>query len=334
MTGFPAVELPGTRSPADPARLIEAIDGWTGAAALRTLVSTFGGAMPKGKLGDRLDWLDSFSRVWDSRDGGERHESRQIDYDRSIRDLVDRAAMSLGLRGRHRPRHIHYRHVLVAGGGVRTCVARSAFAVTLITGGLEADQVAGLGSLRPVTDQERGHARSLGLPCIEIEFDGMDAGLRRALRLDRPVVDDLVPGAGSGGWRKRTYQTGCRLVHVLAAPSSEPAIRRANTADTLRFWAEQVGRPGPEDQVLLVTTDLHVPFQHCDAVRTLSLRYGCGVDTVGLEPQALADPQLRHAYPTSAVLQELRSAVRSMRALYEALPAVSLMASRNASDRC
>ncbi|MER5456076.1 hypothetical protein ABT008_14955 [Micromonospora sp. NPDC002389] len=311
-----------------------AIDDWTRSPALRALVTAFGGTLPVGHLSHRLAWLDDFSLVWDTRNGGERHESRRVDHGQDIRELVDHVALSLGLRGRHRPGRRYYQHVLIAGGGVRTCVARSLFAADLISGGVVADQVSGLGSLRPIADKERDHARYLGLTGIETEFDGMDAGLQRAFRLDRPVVDELMVGGGFSGWRVRTYRFGSRDIRTLAAPSTEPATRRANTADTLEFWAEQVGRPEPGDNVLLVTTDLHVPFQHCDALRTLTLRHGCGVDTVGLEPQGLADPHLRHVYPTSAVLQEVRSAVRSMRALYEALPPVSSIASRNASERC
>lgn len=345
MTGYPVVPLPGHRAAADPAALTGAIEEWVGAQALRDLVLAFGGTPPAGSLGERLDRLDRFSEVWDTRGGGERHDSRKVDHGEEIDALTDVAARSLGLRDRAtRPAHAHYRHVLVAGGGVRTCVARSAFAAEIIAGGVTADQVAGLGSLRHVTAEEASHARDLGLAEIGTEFDAMDAGLRRAFRLERPAAEHLAPGADFCGWRVRSYRTGGRSTYTLAAPSTEPATRRANTGDTLRFWAEEVGAPEPGDRVLLVTTDLHLPFQHCDAVRLLGLRYSCQVDTVGLAPGSLADPLLRHTYPTSAMLQEVRSAIRSMRALHAALhahravaaqrDAVSAIASRNASERC
>ncbi|MBM0226909.1 MULTISPECIES: hypothetical protein [Micromonospora] len=326
MTDFPAVGLPCCPPGGDPSELVRAIEEWTSAAALQELVRAFGGASPPLEVADRLEWLDMFSaRYWDFRNGRERYESKKVKYGGYINDLVSRAGDSLGLSGRNRPAHDRYRHVLVAGGGVRTCAARSAFAAELVAGGLDTEEVAGLGSLRPVSDRELDHARSLGLTGIGTEFDAMDAGLRRAFHLGRPADDQLAPGAGSGGWRIRTYRSSTRTTHTLAAPSTEPATRRANTADTLRFWAEQVSRPEPTDLVLVITTDLHVPFQHCDAVRTLTLQYGCGVETVGLEPTALADPLLRHAYLPSDVLQELRSAIRSMRALHTALLALRMV---------
>jgi hypothetical protein len=70
----------------------------------------------------------------------------------------------------------------------------------------------------------------------------------------------------------------------------------------------------------MVTAPIYVPFQHCDALRTLALPYGCGIDTVGVDPTA---PWLR-AFPEPAPtpgrhLQEIRSAIRSLRALHTAL---------------
>jgi hypothetical protein len=63
--------------------------------------------------------------------------------------------------------------------------------------------------------------------------------------------------------------------------------------------------------VLVVTTDLFVPFQHCDAVRLLGLPYGCAVETVGFDTSTTVR--------TFELLQEVRSAIRSMRALADAV---------------
>jgi len=106
-------------------------------------------------------------------------------------------------------------------------------------------------------------------------------------------------------------------VTVLAAPSSRPAQRRANTADTLHFWAQSAGvRPG--QRVLVVTSALHATFQHCDAVRVL-LPYGCVVETAGLDSEAVTDPRLRSTVETGTLLQEIRSAIRSLHHLHEHL---------------
>ena len=91
-------------------------------------------------------------------------------------------------------------------------------------------------------------------------------------------------------------------------------MRRANTADTYAFWARR--QPGlvAGQTVLLVTSSLHVPFQHLDAVRVLTLRHHCTVETVGV---ASATPE---GAPTIATtLQEVRSALRSALRLVQAL---------------
>ena len=74
--------------------------------------------------------------------------------------------------------------------------------------------------------------------------------------------------------------------------------------------------------MLLVTAPIYVPFQHCDALRTLAVPYGCAIETVGVDP-GLAD-LARLPEPTLSpgrYLQEIRSAIRSMRALHTELTA-------------
>ena len=187
-------------------------------------------------------------------------------------------------------------------------------------------------------------------------MDALDAGVRAAFGVSAPSEETGEEADHPHrAWSSRTYgPAGLPPVRVLAAPSSEPDRRRAHTADTQRFWAEHV-RLRAGDPVLMVTAPIYVPFQHCDALRTLAVPYGCGIDTVGVDP-ALATPA-RVPEPTltpGRYLQEIRSAIRSMRALHAALPAgrlsaagprpratraaaqraVSATACANTSDRC
>jgi hypothetical protein len=91
---------------------------------------------------------------------------------------------------------------------------------------------------------------------------------------------------------------------------------RANTGDSLVAWATSVEPTPTRARLLLVTTDVFVPFQHCDAVRLLGLPYGCTIDTIGHD--TAANPWVRPTRPF-LVLQEIRSAIRSMVLLHEAL---------------
>ncbi|MEV1146831.1 hypothetical protein [Micromonospora sp. NPDC049799] len=145
----------------------------------------------------------------------------------------------------------------------------------------------------------------------------LDAAVRRLFGVAAPADEDgHDAGHPHHSWSSRTYRPpGLPPVRVLAAPSSEPEHRRAHTADTQRFWAGHV-RLSPGDEVLCVTAPIYVPFQHCDALRTLALPYGCGVETVGVDPAlpdvaVLPEPTLT----PGRYLQEIRSAIRSTRAL-------------------
>jgi hypothetical protein len=91
---------------------------------------------------------------------------------------------------------------------------------------------------------------------------------------------------------------------------------RANTADGFVGWAELLPGAAHGAQLLLVTTDMFVPFQHCDAVRVLGLGYGATIETIGF---ATATSRWVRAARTFEVLQEVRSAILSMRLLHAAL---------------
>ena len=306
--------LPGG---AQPGALEAAIAGWVGSPAMADLVDCFGGAVPTGPLDSVLTGLVAFSAEhWDYRRGLERYQMARLNFSPELDARVRAAVHALGFEGPARPAFDRYDHMLVLGGGIRVLHARVEHAARLLTEGLRAGRVGGLGSLRETIDREKREALKLGLGEQKTEAQVMDTALRNALGLAAPIDErDGINEAGQDWWMRR-YASEHGPVHVLAAPASRPG-HRANTADTLAGWAAHVARPEPEHRVLVVTSDADVPFQHCDAVRVLGVPYGCGVETVGLDPDVTA----RWLVPLSStqLVQEVNSAVRSMRLLYESL---------------
>jgi hypothetical protein len=289
--------------------IADGIAAWVDSAAMSALLADFGrGPLPDGPLGDRLAALEAISaEIWDYRKGLERHQAvgEEFAADRAAR--IEAAAAALGLANRQTPAYESYDHVLVLGGGVRTMVARADLAAAVLRRGVRASTVAGLGSVRPLENQAV-IAHDLGLPECPTEGDAVDAGLRRAFGLGHPTGSRSGTSDTGQPWWIRSYEQDPPEVHVLAAPAARAGVR-ANTGDTLIGWAELV-QPDPQGaRLLLVTTDIFVPFQHCDAVRLLTLPYGCVVDTIGFST----------APEPFQTLQEVRSAVRSMLALYSAL---------------
>lgn len=322
MASYDPVPLPTCGPNASTTDLALGIGRWITSRPLRDLVEEFGGGWPDLGIGELLDWLDDFSAShWDFRRGAERDEVRSGTFQTTRVELVRAAAGALGLSQSLRPPRRAYRHLLVLGGLARACLVRTAYAADLISsGGVEVGDVAALGSFRELREPETGLLAELGMPGCLYEVDAMAAGARAAFGFTEPQRR-----AGSTGevthssWSVETYrQPPNPLVEVLAAPSSEPAVRRATTPDTYHFWARRV-ELSPEDCVLVVTTPIYVPFQHCDAVRALGLPYGCSVDTVGFDPAFVTHPLLRQEFDTDRYLQELRSAIRSIRDLHRDL---------------
>jgi hypothetical protein len=299
----------------DPEAVAASIGAWVTSPELAELVGHFGGEVPAGPIGPLLDRVAEFSRVWDFRAGvRERFDTARIDYGPDVDARLRGLICALGLGGRDRPAHGRYDHVVVLGGGIRVTLGRIDSAARLLTDGLCARTLAGLGSLRWRHDREHREGIRLGLGPIETEADMMLAGLRRALDLPQPTSV-----RGGEGWWQRVWAEPCpgvEEVHVLAAASTRPP-QRANTADTLLGWAEHVRTPTAAERVLLITNDPYVRYQHCDAIRLLGSRYGCGIETIGVDE--LATLGWGRPLSTTELLQEVRSSLLAMRHLHDAL---------------
>jgi hypothetical protein len=307
---FTGAPLPAYTPDRGRAGVADGIAAWLGSPALAALLEAFGHRPPAGgPLAERLAEVERFSERWDYRNGGERHQAVGEVFAPELDALIRSTTAALGLADCAVPPRTTYDHVLVLGGGVRTMVARANLAATVLRSGVRASTVAGLGSTRPLEGQAAS-AAELGLRPCPTEGDAVDEAIRREFGLGEPGGHRAGPG-----WWVRSYPDARPQVHVLAAPSTRPG-QRANTADTFIGWAELLPGAPRDARLLMVTTDMFVPFQHCDAVRVLGLGYGAIVDTVGF---ATATSPWVAAARTFEVLQEVRSAIRSMQSLYAEL---------------
>lgn len=321
MPEFAPVRLPHYDGRASgPHSLLADVAAWTGSEPMRRLLDQFGGALPGTGTAEDLAYLEAFSADhWDFRAGRERHETAPAPLDPDQEYAATEAALALGLGAEERPRLRHYTHVLVLGGLVASCLFRTRFAAELLASGIEADNVTGVGGFRPLGDPDHKSAALSEIVCGDYEVDAIEASLKRAFGIEsEPDVDEggdprREPGRA---WKVATYETGPVTVRAVAAPSSEPDQRRADTVDTCRFWADRVADLDPGDSVLVVTSAPYTAFQHCDAITHMGLPYGCAVDTVGVDPAQLPEPHFRKEHTASGYLQEVRSAIRSMQRLY------------------
>ncbi|MFY1674608.1 hypothetical protein ACN27G_32485 [Plantactinospora sp. WMMB334] len=302
---------------------------------------------------------DFSARHWDFRrrhGAVERDEVAETALAPAVAELVRTAAEALGLAGPCPVPAGRYDHLLVLGGLARSCLDRTGYAAWLVgTGTVEVGEVAALGSFRPLrpVEIERLHLpagrtggdpaeraarpdsehvarfdggaawRDAGERAAQLdggyEVDAMELGIRAAFGCPAPVQQRRSTGEITHrSWSVAVYRPAAGpVVRVLAAPSTEPATRRAHTSDTYHFWAAEVS-PAPGARVLVLTSRLYVPFQHCDAIRTLGLGYGCQVETIGLDP-GLFPGHGPVELGADRYLQEIRSAIRSIRNLFGVL---------------
>lgn len=83
-------------------------------------------------------------------------------------------------------------------------------------------------------------------------------------------------------WHIVEYSKNGFVPEVLAisAPSSEPDKRRANSADTYEFFFKkyQIEKGA---KLLLLTSQIYVPYQHMEAIRTLAFKFNVEIETIG-----------------------------------------------------
>jgi hypothetical protein len=286
---------------------------------MTALVDAFGGGLSEAPddAAGRLAWLDDFSDRWDTRRGRERDLAAELDLKSGQKETILAAADALGFRHVRAPKSGSYDVIFILGGLVRACLSRPRYAAHLVrTHGLHVSMFAALGGFRPFSDLERELAERLQIGDIQDEYEALDYGSRVAFGASSPTreVGEILDSPG-GSWRIREYRGNSSTpVVVAAAPSSEPERRRANTADTYVWFAEELAHLSAGQRVLAITTPIYVPAQHAAAVQTLSVPYGVTVETVGVDPTTTPDGLSQDFSPTKYLL-EVRSAVRSMRSL-------------------
>lgn len=308
--------LPSWGGVADDAdRTRAAIDDWAGSAAIAALVEASGGSVDGRRGTALLDWLDRFAAGhWDFRGGAERNLAVPATLSTEMARLVHDLAPVLGLAGPYRLHRDGYDTVLMTGGMIRAGIAKPRFARELLASGVALKSVVFLGGFRPFAGDELELAPLLGVEG-DNEFDAMVRGMELAFGpLSEPTAVGSGSARGNDDWRVLSWNSGEVTLRVVAAPSSDPLRRRANTADTYRFWADRVRTPG-QSSVLVATTPIYVPYQGAGAVEVLGLGHGLMVETVGVSESASDLGEYSQRFLAQNHLQEIRSAIGSMRSL-------------------
>jgi hypothetical protein len=122
---------------------------------------------------------------------------------------------------------------------------------------------------------------------------------------------------GKGGGRSYLDSRGIPT-RVIAAPTERAGAKRANTADTLDWFANRVAQLRGGGRILLVTTSLYVPYQHVEALRMLGLPYQAKIEMYGVNPHDM-DRRFAPDIQPHHYLQEIRSTIRALGSLVRSL---------------
>ena len=262
-------------------------------------------------LQSRVESLIKFSDKWDFRamQGSARWEIAEQEMGNDMKKLIFETATTQGLKGCVAPAKREYDYIFVLGGARMSCMFRMKYAKEICdTYNLSVKNIVGLAGMRPIMDSER-NATDTYAPHAKTEFDLMRAAMNQVYgSVEMQLKKEDITSNLNESWAIEVYRFKDREIALLAAPSKEPEKRRANTADTFSFFMEEK-QVKKGKTILLITSQIYVPYQQLEAVRILGMPYGHSIETVGfpnewsLGLQGLQKPE--------NYLQEMRSVLQS-----------------------
>lgn len=305
-------------------KIKESIECWLNSPELTALVTAFGGEIP-GDLDvtERAKWLLMFSDNWDYR---QKQKTKDAKTGEAARWLVNNETITpkqekvvlenvekLGLKGISEPLLEQYDYIVALGGARMSCLFRPEYVKEVINKrGFSPKAVVMLSGMRPVLESER-MATDTYAPGAETEFDLINAGSEQIFGLQGEYTEERYCSVNpNSSWAVRKY-TDLKYdfpVLSVSGPSSEPDKRRANSADTFCFFAEKQ-QIQPESKVLLITSQIYVPYQQMEAIRTWAIPNNLYVETVGF-PTEWNDSKQQGMMLAANYLQEVRSTIQAI----------------------
>lgn len=305
--------------------VFEKIRDWIFTPEFTLLLKSFGKTDIQGiTLEEQINELIDFSSIWDFRGKQKKFVSGNTenprwtvaDYDLSSqqKENIMKAANELGLIGCTLPSKKEYDYILVLGGARMSCLFRMRYAKQICDMyNVNAKSIVGLAGMREVMDSEREATDTYALDA-RTEFDLMRAALFDAFgKLEREDIEECINQNLNLSWARETYRIQGIPITLLAAPSGEPEKRRANTSDTFSFFTEQL-QVQEESNILLITSQIYVPYQQLEAVRMLGIPYKHSLETIGFPNEWSAS--LQGLQKPENYLQEMRSVLQSAGRLF------------------
>ena len=207
------------------------------------------------------------------------------------------------------PSRKEYDYILVLGGARMSCLFRMRYAKQICDMcDVKAKSIVGLAGMREVMESEREATDTYALDA-RTEFDLMRAAFFNVFgEFKLGDKEECIVQNPNLSWAKEVYHIQDTSIILLAAPSGEPEKRRANTSDTFSFFMEQL-QVKEKRNILLVTSQIYVPYQQLEAIRMLGIPYKHSLETIGFPNEWSAN--LQGLQKPENYLQEMRSVLQS-----------------------
>jgi hypothetical protein len=298
------------------------ITQWLSVPSLHKLTEQFGGLIPDGMdICELSKWFLEFSDVWDFRGHQKQAFDRKVgegarwllnsdELTEGQKQSTLAAALDLGLMDNAIPAYEIYDYVWVLGGAKLSCLLRSRLAKQSIANTKQPPKaVVMLASMRPIGDGER-EATDIYAPTAATEFDLFIAAAQKEFGVGDNFTEERHDYENANkSWIIRKYLAADYELFVIAAPASEPDKRRANSVDTYEFFFDRF-KVDKGAEILLATSQIYVPYQHLEAVRTIAIPHRISLDTIGFVPEW--GGALQGMNEPSNYLQEIRSTIQAI----------------------
>lgn len=300
--------------------LMKRINEWIYSDAMYKILSSFNTCIPNDlSTEESVDWLLRFSDKWDYRkkqqsaiDEVTNEAARWLLNDSEILEQQARAVMEgieeLGLVGVDTPRYEEYDYIVALGGAKLSCLLRPRYAKEVWKQfSIKPRAIMMLSGARPIAESERSVTDTYAKGA-KTEFDLICKGAELCFGITEFEEERHCDNNINLSWAVRTYNNTCPVI-AIEGPSTEPDKRRANSADTYKFFVEKY-HVFEGAKILLVTSQIYVPYQQLEAIRTLSIPYNLVTDTIGFPNSWFG--QVQGMQQPSNYLQEIRSTIQAM----------------------
>lgn len=298
--------------------LMDSCFEWVYSDPMRKLIRMFGGTFLSDKMGAnrRLDIeeVHDFVKKWDFRGGKERWDVADDSFVNDNREAILAKAALLGMTDITTPQ-CEPDYILPLGGARMANYDRPMMAkVVMDKYAYRNKTIVALSGTRPLNETERPYLKHYAPEDVSTEYDAISAGLEKAFSLgeyDEEYISNENPNLCSAV-RKYNKQYNDSYLYSLAAPSSDPDNRRANSYDTFKYLLEHFNI-GKGDKLLLVTSCIYVPFQYLKFMN-LAIDGEFEVDCIGTDVAGSASMSKASNY-----LQEIKGTVDAIYSLYNVL---------------